>query len=214
MVDQSKPDAELVEVSVFPLTRMTFFPATTKPLNIFETRYIQMVEAALQSNGLIALAYSEPSTAKAQGVGVLGHVRSIAGVGKVQLIERRSDGTLLILLVAVGKVRFERVLEDETPYLRAQARWIAEDGKLSDQYLFLYHRLVRDLSRWMLSHVPSAHDRETFLAQLTTPEQKINAICSLMVLEAEVQQSLLECDRLDERCMQLAMAVDGESPAQ
>lgn len=219
MVDQSISGSELVEVAVFPLTRMTFFPGTTKPLNIFEARYIEMVEDALRMGGLIALAYSEPSAAKAHGVGVLGHLRSIAGVGKVQLIERRADGSMLILLIAAGKVRFERVLHEdqpdkETPYLRAEARWVKEDLHLSDPYLFLFHRLQKDLGRWLLSHVASAEDREKFLAQLETPEQKINAISSLMVLDAEVQQTLLECDRLEDRCVQLAMAVEGESAAQ
>jgi len=219
MVEQSDPQKELVEVAVFPLTRMTFFPGTTKPLNIFEARYIEMVEDALRTGGLIALAYSEPSAAKTQGVGVLGHLRSIAGVGKVQLIERRPDGTMLILLVAAGKVRFERILHEDQPgkdkpYLRAEARRVKEDLHLSDPYLFLFHRLQKDLGRWLLSHVASSEDREKFLAQLETPEQKINAISSLMVLDSEVQQSLLECDRLEERCAQLAMAVEGESPAQ
>lgn len=208
---------DLVEVAVFPLTRMSFFPGTTKPLNIFEARYIEMVEDALRADSLIALAYSEPSATKAQGVGVLGHLRSIAGVGKAQLIERRADGTMLIILIAAGKVRFERILHESQsskPYLRAEARWVKEDLQLSDSYLFLFHRLQKDLGRWLISHVASAEDRGKFMAQLETPEQKINAISSLMVLDSEVQQSLLECDRLEDRCVQLAMAVEGESPAQ
>lgn len=219
MVDEASSESELVQVSVFPLTRMTFFPGTTKPLNIFEARYIEMVEEALRTGGLIALAYSEPSAVKSQGVGVLGHLRSIAGVGKVQLIERRSDGTMLILLVAAGKVKFEKILHEddpsrEKPYLRAEARWVKEDLHLSDSYLFLFHRLQKDLGRWLISHVASAEDREKFMAQLETPEQKINAISSMMVMDSEVQQTLLECDRLEDRCVQLAMAVEGESPAQ
>ena len=219
MGDQLASGNDLVEVAVFPLTRMTFFPGTTKPLNIFEARYIEMVEDALSNDGLIALAYSEPSAAKAQGVGVLGHLRSIAGVGKVQLIERRPDGTMLIILIAAGKVRFERILHEpqpnmDKPYLRAEARWVKEDLHLSDPYLFLFHRLQKDLGRWLISHVASGEDREKFLAQLETPEQKINAISSLMVLDSEIQQALLECDRLEDRCVQLAMAIEGESPAQ
>lgn len=214
MNEESTPETETVEVAVFPLTRMTFFPGTTKPLNIFESRYIQMVEDALKTNGLIALAYSEPSSSKSQGVGVLGHIRSVAGVGRVQLIERRPDGTMLILLVAAGKVRFERILQAELPYLRAEARWLKDDTQISDPYIFLFNRLMKDLGRWLLVHVASSEDREKFLAQLETHEQKINAICSLMVLDSELQQTLLECDRLDDRCVQLAMAVDIESTAQ
>ena len=64
-----------VEVSVFPLTRVTLFPQTTKPLNIFEPRYIEMIEDALKHDRLIALVFAEPTSEKVQAVGVKGRIR-------------------------------------------------------------------------------------------------------------------------------------------
>ncbi|MDX9731833.1 MAG: LON peptidase substrate-binding domain-containing protein [Bdellovibrionales bacterium] len=205
---------ESVEVSVFPLTRMTLFPTTTKPLNIFEPRYLQMVEDALASNGLIALAFAEPASPKAVEVGVAGRLRSIAGVGRVRLLERRDDGTLLILLEAIGKVLFETMIEDQGPYLRAQATWLQEEKTLASENIFILNRLTRDLEHWLQKHVTDEEAREQFLEKLETPEEKINAVCSLMVLDSDVQQELLELDSINERCALLAMSIESEGMAQ
>ncbi len=209
-----EPKPSFVEVAVFPLTRVTLFPQTTKPLNIFEPRYIKMIEDALRSDGLIALAYSEPSSQKVQAVGVQGRLKAVAGVGKVTLIERREDKTMLILLEAVGKARLETIIEDEEPYLKAKARWIPEATELSSENIFILHRLMKDMGRWMNAHVQDESARTQFMSKLTTAEQRINAICSLMVLDSDVQQQLLEADSINERCALLAMAIESEGPTQ
>jgi uncharacterized protein len=204
----------VVEVAVFPLTRVTLFPQTTKPLNIFEPRYIKMIEDALRTDGLIALVYAEPSSARVQAVGVQGRLKAVAGVGRVTLIERREDKTMLILLEAVGKARLENVIEDAEPYLKAKARWIPEETALSNENIFILHRLMKDMGRWMNTHVQDESARAQFMAKLTTAEQRINAICSLMVLDSDVQQQLLEADSINERCAILAMAIESEGPTQ
>lgn len=209
----SGPTGE-VEVAVFPLTRVTLFPETTKPLNIFEPRYIQMIEDALKYDRLVALVFTEPTSERVQAVGVKGRLRAIAGVGRVNLIERRDDKTMLILLEAVGKARLEHVIEDEAPYLKAKARWIPEKRELGNENIFILHRLMKALSRWLNVHVQDTDAREQFLAKLTTAEQRINAICSLMVLDSDLQQTLLEVDSVDERCAILAMAIESDGPSQ
>ena len=135
-------------------------------------------------------------------------------MGRVSLIERRDDNTRLILLEAVGKVRLENVIEDETPYLKANARWIVENRDLSNQNIFILHRLMKDLGRWMNSHVQDAEARAQFMEKLKTAEERVNAICSLMVLDSDLQQTLLEADSIDERCAQLAMAIESEGTSQ
>lgn len=205
---------ELVEVAVFPLTRVTLFPQTTKPLNIFEPRYIKMIDDALKNDGLVALVFAEPTSQKVQELGVKGRLRAVAGVGKVTLLEKRDDGSMVIVLEAVGKVRLENVIEDEEPYLKATARWIREERDLSNENIFILHRLVKDLGRWMNVHVQDEDARASFMAKLTTAEHRVNAICSLMVLDSDMQQTLLESDSINERCALLAMSIESEGTSQ
>lgn len=206
--------SDVVEVAVFPLTRVTLFPQTTKPLNIFEPRYIKMIDDCLKIDRLVALVFAEPTSQKVQEVGVKGRLRAIAGVGRVSLLERRDDGTMLIILEGIGKVRLENVIEDEEPYLKASARWIRESRELSNENIFIMHRLVKDLGRWMNTHVQDVEAREAFMSRLKSSEHRINAICSLMVLDSDMQQNLLEVDSIDERCALLAMSIESEGTSQ
>lgn len=41
---------------VFPLSNFIFFPNTSAPLNIFEPRYIQMINESIKSNRVIGMA--------------------------------------------------------------------------------------------------------------------------------------------------------------
>lgn len=209
--DQSsdqQPPAQTLEVAVFPLTRITLFPKTSKPLNIFEPRYLEMVRDAVDRGGLVALAFAEPLSPRATDAGALGQVRAIAGVGRVSIVSKRPDATMLVLLEGIGKVRLLRDVTAGQPYIVAQAAWQQEQTELAQQNLFILNRLMKALTKWLELHVADPSARTAFLQRLVSAEEKINAICSLMVLESDAQQALLEADSLDERIAHLAMALE------
>lgn len=206
--------ASQILVSLFPLTRVCLFPATTKPLNIFEPRYVQMINDALAVNGDVAVVYSEPTnSADAVRAGVRGHLRAIAGVGKVRLLERRADGTMLILLEGTGKVRLNEVYEPESPklYLQAKGDWLPENTELPPSDLFVLQHMMREMSRWLETHVTDPATRAGFMGELRSVEQRVNAMCALMVMDAEEQQNLLELGSISERLTHLAL-ICGSSP--
>ena len=96
-----------MDVFLFPLVNVTLFPKTTKPLNIFEPRYLEMVRDAVSTNTPIALGFIEDPTLVYQvkpGEKV-SFVRDVVGYGQPQIVEERSNGTLLIFLQGVGKMR-------------------------------------------------------------------------------------------------------------
>lgn len=195
---------------LFPLEGVVFFPQTSKPLNIFEPRYVKMINDALLTDTPIVLAKADtlhgPGESSSYGrarSGVLGHIRSVAGAGKVRLLERRSDETMLILLEGEGKVHLERVLPREEPYYTVIGTWLDEETTLKNENVFLLNRVVKELSKWLSIHVPDANQRESFLEQLLTPEEKINTLCALMINDPDVQQELLEIDDINERLQEI-----------
>lgn len=205
----SRPDT----IFLFPLTRVTFFPGTTKPLNVFEPRYVSMINDAIENGVPIALAYADPSpSAIAPGTspktGVMSHVRGIAGAGTVRLLERRPDGTMLILLESLGKVRLDSVVPSDKPYVIVKATWIEENRELARENVFLLNRLAKELGRWLEENVVDPKQRDVFLGQLASPEEKVNYFCSLAVTDPECQQTLLEADTLDERLKSASLFLD------
>ncbi|HRO67146.1 MAG TPA: LON peptidase substrate-binding domain-containing protein, partial [Pseudobdellovibrionaceae bacterium] len=52
-----------MDVYLFPLVNVTLFPRTTKPLNIFEPKYLDMVRDAISTKTPIALGFIEDPAA-------------------------------------------------------------------------------------------------------------------------------------------------------
>ena len=118
------PDA----IPVFPLTGALLLPRGQMPLNIFEPRYVQMVDAALRGTRLIGMiqpeADQEPDAAapKLYRVGCVGRIVQFAETG---------DGRYLISLAGVSRFAVEEELATTTPYrqCRITAAPFASDFK-------------------------------------------------------------------------------------
>jgi Lon protease-like protein len=118
------PDA----IPVFPLTGALLLPRGQMPLNIFEPRYVQMVDAALRGTRLIGMiqpeADQEPDATapKLYRVGCVGRIVQFAETG---------DGRYLISLAGVSRFAVEEELATTTPYrqCRITAAPFASDFK-------------------------------------------------------------------------------------
>ena len=80
------------KIPVFPLSNFIIFPRTTVPLNIFEPRYIDMVDDAMKSNRIIGMIQPKKSN---QNVPAL---YDIGCAGKIISFNESSDGRYLIVL--------------------------------------------------------------------------------------------------------------------
>ncbi|MFT6630066.1 MAG: Lon protease-like protein, partial [Flavobacteriales bacterium] len=96
-----KRSREILErLPLFPLTGVFLFPGVVTPLHIFERRYVDMTEDALEGDGLIAVGTPDRETAPLEEGKPA--IRRIAGVGEISKYERLPDGRYNIWLAAVG----------------------------------------------------------------------------------------------------------------
>lgn len=102
-IDNTSPLSHLApileQVAVFPLRNTVFFPHTLLPLHIFEPRYRQMVEDALNDHGCIAIALADDDDE-------LGFAR-VVGLGRIVNHIRLPDGRFHILLYGLTRVAVE-----------------------------------------------------------------------------------------------------------
>ncbi|SUE62855.1 LON peptidase substrate-binding domain-containing protein [Roseomonas gilardii] len=121
-----RPDSLPEEIAVFPLTGALLLPQGRLPLNIFEPRYLALVQDSLCHGRLFGMIQPDPAAAKASpsvlyGTGCLGRVSSFS---------ETEDGRLLITLT--GLLRFQ--VRQELPlhpdgYRRVRADyrpWLAD----------------------------------------------------------------------------------------
>ena len=91
-------------ISVFPLSNFIIFPNTTVPLNIFESRYIEMIKDSLNTNQMIGLV--QPKTNDNNSIL---NLHNVGCLGKITKFKDTSDGRYLIDLN--GLIRFNIVKE-------------------------------------------------------------------------------------------------------
>ena len=100
------------KIAVFPLSNFIIFPRTTVPLNIFEPRYIDMVNDCMKSGKLIGMI--QPKN-KQNGNENIPDLYEIGCMGKITSFNETEDGRYLIVLN--GVCRYEIISELETDKL-------------------------------------------------------------------------------------------------
>ena len=93
------------KIMVFPLSNFIIFPKTTVPLNIFETRYLDMVNDSMKSNKLIGMIQPKSS----ENNDNLPELHDIGCLGKITSFKETEDGRYMIELK--GLIRFKVINE-------------------------------------------------------------------------------------------------------
>ncbi len=94
------------QIPLFPLSNFIIFPKTTVPLNIFEPRYIDMINDSMQSNKFVGMI--QPKILKDE-INVIPKLHNIGCMGKIVTFKETDDQRFLIELK--GIIRFEVLKE-------------------------------------------------------------------------------------------------------
>ena len=98
------------KIPVFPLSNFIIFPKTTVPLNIFEPRYIEMIDDAMKENRMIGMIQPKNSTQNTPAL------YNVGCVGKITSFNETEDGRYLILLSGISRFKIIKELETKKTY--------------------------------------------------------------------------------------------------
>ena len=102
------------EIPVFPLSNFIVFPKTSVPLNIFEPRYIEMINDSMKSNKLIGMI--QPKKSK----NIVPELHQIGCLGKITGFKETDDGRYLIDLTGVIRFKVLKEINHEKPYRKCE----------------------------------------------------------------------------------------------
>lgn len=105
-------------VPIFPLAGVLLLPNGNLPLNIFEPRYLKMVEDAMASRRMIGMIQPRDS----DGANV--PVYETGCAGKITEFSETADGRYLITLTGLCRFRVAEELKVATPYRQVKADWM------------------------------------------------------------------------------------------
>ena len=102
------------KIPIFPLRGVIFFPETNLPLNIFESRYLKMVNDTLKNNKFLGMIQSK---------NVNGEVYTVGCLGKIDEHNRTEDGRILINLKGISRFQIDKEIKNNEPYREFQVKY-------------------------------------------------------------------------------------------
>jgi Lon protease-like protein len=190
------------KIPIFPLSNFIIFPKTTVPLNIFEPRYVEMINDSMKSNKLIGMI--QPKTIvenKSPGP----ELHKIGCLGKITSFKESDDGRYLIDLKGIIRFKIINELKSDKKYRECEVSYETyledlnekkEDLKFSDLEL-----IFKDLK--------TLFQKRGFIINWQALEKQsldetINALAMASPFSLEEKQILLEAVSLDLRKNKIA----------
>jgi len=167
-----------------------FFPKTNLPLNIFEDRYLKMVEDALKNDGHIGMIQSKE---------LGGDVFRVGCLGKIDKHERTADGRILINLKGLTRFSINNEIENNKKYREFNVNYEEFKGDM----MFGENEIKKDLLKKLTEDSTKFFNQQGMLINWQEFSklknfQQIFTLAMISPFSVAEKQKLLECPNLNE----------------
>ena len=179
---------------VFPLSNFIFFPKTTVPLNIFEKRYLEMINDSMRSNRMIGMI--QPKEQNKQKPSLY----KIGCAGKITSFNETDDGRYLIVLSGISRFKIIEEIQSDKLYRKCKVDF---SNFSADQEVSAEKINFSDL-KLIFQNLKSLFDKEGYLINWKELEKQdlsetLNALAMASPFSLEEKQILLESKDIFER---------------
>jgi Lon protease-like protein len=218
----ARPEDLAQTIAVFPLPGALLLPRGQMPLNIFEPRYLAMVDDAMRSEHRL-IGMIQPDAAH-PGPEARPNLYKVGCVGRITQLSETGDGRYLIQLTGIARFRVEEELAVTTPYRQCRVSY----APFTDDFTARKGEDAVDRPRVLqaLSDFLKANDLKVDWEGIEKApnEALVNALAMMSPYGSAEKQALLEAPDLKTRAeilvavteIELARktATDGETPLQ
>ncbi len=193
---------------LFPLPNLVLFPHVVQPLHIFEPRYRQMTQHALENDRLIAIVLLKPDW-EADYAG-RPEIYNVACLGRIMNEQRLPDGKFNFFLRGLCRLRIDNEIEDLNLYRSARVKPLPDPSRPDQPKLRKV--LLEQAQRWF----PATGTFAEQLERLAESDLPLNALGDILAfalpLSMEIKQALLEELNVDQRLKRLLEELRTGSP--
>ena len=200
-------------VRLFPLPNLVLFPHVMQPLHVFEPRYRELVEDAIEDDRLIAMAVLKPGwEPDYDGRPALFET---ACLGRILKHHRLPDGRYNLLLVGLRRLHLARELPPTRSFRQAQVEILADESPTTGtaRRARLKRKLI-DSFRRLVPNVAQAPDQfEQLLADEISLGTLTDVVSFALSVEQNVKIELLAETNVDRRARRLIELLAQAKPA-
>ena len=186
------------KISIFPLSNFIIFPNTSAPLNIFEPRYIEMINDCMKTNRIIGMI--QPKTQKSN----IPELYSIGCAGKIISFDETDDGRYLIVIKGISRFKILEEINNKKPYRECEVDFKTFNSdmiKSDNEIKFTDLKLI-------FNNLKSLFEKKGFIInwkelQKQSLDQTINTLSMASPFSLEEKQILLETMDINNRKIQL-----------
>jgi len=201
-----KPSDLPQTLALFPLSNALVFPRGLLTLNIFEPRYLNMIDDALGGQRLIGMI--QPGAGEENEP--VPELSEIGTVGRITQFTETDDGRYLITLTGVARFQLTQEMEVDTPYRQAIVSYdkFAEDFKAASGSGIDRAYLTRSLKTYASLH---GFNVDWDSVEQAPVEQVINVAAQLCPFDPVAKQALLEAVSLEDRARALIALLEWDA---
>ena len=187
-------------IPIFPMSNFIIFPDTTVPLNIFEPRYVEMINDSMKGNKLIGLI--QP---KENNINSILDLHETGCLGKITNFKDTPDGRCLIDLNGLSRFKITKEIENNKPYRECE---ISFNDYQDDLNLRKEELKFSDLEL-IFKDLKSLFEKKGYIINWKSLEKQnlsetINALAMASPFSLEEKQILLESQNLEIRKNKIA----------
>ena len=178
-----------IKIPVFPLRNAIFFPETNLPLNIFEPRYLKMVEKAIKSDGVIGMIQSKE---------VDGEVFKVGCLGKINDHKKTGDGRILINLYGLSRFKIDKEVNNNEPFREFQVNYDFFKNDTNNKYLVeenIFKKFIENSKKLFEKQGMGLNWRELSKIKKT---QQIYTLVMISPFSVSEKQKLLEIPQVND----------------
>jgi len=168
-------------IPIFPLSGVIYFPKTNLPLNIFEQRYLDLVNDAYNKDKLMGMVQSKKADSAVYDIGCL---------GKISDYQKNKDGRVMINLTGISRFRILKEVSNKKLYREFQVNYDSFGEDINDTN-------NQTDSSDLIENAKVFFKRNGLLLnwkefEKLNPIQKINTLAMIAPITNEEKQKLLE----------------------
>ena len=175
-------------IPVFPLSGVIYFPKTNLPLNIFEQRYLNLINDAYSKDKLMGMVQSKKENDSVYEIGCL---------GKISDYQKSKDGRILINLIGISRFKILKEIPNDKLYREFQVDYESFVGDVENTHTDVDAKELMEKAKTFFKRNGLLLNWREF--EKLGHAQKINTLSMIAPITNEEKQKLLEAVSLESK---------------
>ena len=188
---------------IFPLSNFIYFPNTSAPLNIFEPRYIQMIDESMKTNRMIGMAQPKGTSVREKP-----DLFKVGCLGKISSFNETEDGRYVIVLNGVSRFNIIEEIDNGKTFREFKINFEGFESDIDGKEVDIN---FSDLNM-IFNNLKKIFEKQGYLInwkelEKQSLDQTINTLSMASPFSKEEKQMLLEARDLEFRKQKLEQII-------